>query len=617
MTIQTSFKTFCVAACAARVAEATEHVRAETRRIEHPDVTVLELLRAKGYTAQSHVVRLLGELVGVREAAELFDEWRDYRFELRMDRAVHARYFECIEESNLHPGNFSDRCFMHVTLNNMYDNDLWRLASPKPRKQARFAALILAMRRLDYADALATGQPAKRQKARGAAGAQAQAKLNNDAGLLDPRTVEDALTLERADAALSLETMRVEWDRAVAALAARTAEVTRAVEALEVEQLRALLVNASSALATLPDCRAAKNELRELATRAFVSTARNLLHGHLASFQQGDDLAFGAAHVAAVEENRSALAELRARDKEQPTLDALQAQVLDWLRRDCLVTSRSVVRTALSNCSSIAARALAPTAEFAQLQAHIRTFSEGAQSVADKLNTQLADQRGIDRTVEVHVSWLMRVCAHEHVRDVLARLLSPDEHRSMVAQGGKAVRAKLEARMRQAWTDVADVLKKTYTRGMQFVQQYVDPVLAPTAGQLLVGKHSAADVVSSVSQRLEAQLLPALAECKAELLAGHQPVPVIVDMAPSAGLWLVDRAVFRAFVDEHLSPAVDELRVAQLDVEPDDDDDDDHIQALILLADAEQLANSHVSPTFRRVFHAVRCVHQLQLHAQL
>jgi len=597
--IQTAFKSFALAACAARVAEATEHVRAETRRIEHPDVTVLELLRAKGFTSQSHVVRILGELVGVHEALSLFDEWRDYRFELRLDPAVHKRYFEHIEESNMFPGNYSDRCFLNVTLDNMYDNALWRLARPKPRKQTRFVALIHAMQCLDWAEERATGRTAKKVRM------EVAKPLNSDAGLLDPRTVEDALTLERADATMSLETMRTEWNKATEELAVHTADVTRALDAIDVEQLRGLLANTAHTLSTLPDCRPAKNELREYATKAFETTARNLIRSHMVALEAVPDLEFGATFKQAAEDTNSTLVELRA--QEQPPLDMLKARVLDWLRRDYTVTSRSVVRTAMTNYSSIAARALQATHAFDQINGHVKAMTEITQTVADRIAALPPLERGTDRAVEVHVAWLMRVCAYEHVRDVMSRLLSPDEHKSLAELGGKAVRAQLVARLRQAWTDVQD-----FTRGMQFVQQYVETVQVPDVDLLLlVGKQSAGAFIATVRSQLEERIVPSLAECKEDVLDAFRPVPVVVDMAAATGTWLVDKTVFRDFVDKHLLPAVDELRV-HMSVE-DDDDDEQHIQALLLLADAEQLASAQTPPTFRRVFQAVRCVHQLQL----
>lgn len=144
-------------ACAVRLALARQNEAYFDELAEKPDVPLTELLvRDHGVTLATPLTKIVDLIDALRtknrEAERLFDtvhgEWKDYRWNLR----GHPRVFDALfraRENALLPTAYTDQCFQHVTLDNMYDNQFWHMtgnALPRQPTLQAMASRVMRMR---------------------------------------------------------------------------------------------------------------------------------------------------------------------------------------------------------------------------------------------------------------------------------------------------------------------------------------------------------------------------------------------------------------------------------------------------------------------------------------
>ena len=600
--IEPAFADFAALASASRIADADEHLQEEKRVLDNPDLTVLDVVIKAGLSESSPMHSILAVLAAVPEAKSLYTEWVMYRWTLRQDEAVHARFFQSIEPMSLFPGDYTDKCFALATPENLYDNALWRACRDKPRRQPRLMALARGLVRRNAPTARVAAELAEAEKKR-----KARIALNSDAGLRSVADLDAILTAERADATLALKTMRERWTADVNTLRIQTTSAKQVLEELDLDKLRTTLEKCRDGLVDVAKCTHQKALVKHDADKYFIKVARKHI-GALIDLLESDEV-----------EDHAVAGEIeKARDNVESTLGDTRRSIsaeagsaaadaaVDYLQRSYVINSRKLVHATFTDFSHLTARAAAAIDSFnfpliARLAA---AMSAQSLSLAEAIDALPPEESDTPAELLTYIKRSMQVSALEHVKDVFFRLdVNPGDD---AADDPSAIRARIVAGLKREKHKVKKRIRTLFSAGAQFVKKKVMEVeLEDVNATPLVDGQSAADLVNGALADLKDKLKPRIKRSTTGFVQRYSPIPSLQDFQPeSAGSWRVDMGVFSAFIRDHLSPAVEALRPLPIA---------NTIQGRIWLGDADQLCKAVVSPSFRRVFIAVRGVHQLQL----
>lgn len=620
--IDESFQSFALSAIAVRVSDADESLREERRLLEDPDLTVLDAVIKAGLNESSPMIAILAAIAHMPEATGIFDEWVTYRWTLRRDEHVHARFFQSVEPMSLYPGDFTDKCFAHATPANLYDNQLWATCRNKPRRQPRLLALArgLVRRRAPSAAVVAAAAAAAVKK-------KERLALNGDdskSGLRSADELRASLRVEYASATKALSDMRTKWTADTLAQKSAMAKVDAVKATLRFDEIVGHLTECKKSLVEEAACAGVKKGVMASARARFKRDSQALIDDIVGHIRRAE--ANGVADVELTTRRAACKAELAAArlaaSSKKQEEDAIAAAV-DWLKRMYTKHSRSLVRDTF-DMVGLSARQMAhamadlsPPERVHRMLVLVESQSVALVGAIDAI--QYAQSSDSPAALVTHVNALIHADVLDYVNDALNGISGVQDRNRPGAREPAAVVSWVVAHLVKCRNKAGKRFDTLFSTSMQFVKTHIaDVVLRDLDSIPLVpeaGTESASRTIDLSISEITKQVVPRVeralsVETNPELAS---PVAVLVDFLPlAAGSWRVDMALFSAFVKDHLEPAVNDVR-ARLLLPDAHQQQQQQQQATIWLGDAEQLCKAVVSPTFRRVFTATRYILQLQL----